>query len=239
MLSNDAWMQIGLHLNPRHLAKLMCTSKTIKKIVDNDAYWTRVAAHLVCRESMIMEMYRPSALYHAYDVCDRLPYIDHNLYHMIGLEHGYYWSMERFFQRIDECIDYYSNSSDADDFKHKQWCMVLKPMTLSERTREVMRVQILEPNILSLRRNTDELLLSMKEIAKRDTEKSMRVRFPHGNTERAAMYNAFVRDMEDAQIPSSHKRYMFQALHVLLMKATITYRGVFDIDEFIVGICKF
>jgi hypothetical protein len=87
--------------------------------------------------------------------------MQHNLYHMIGLDRGYYWSMERFFERLDECIEFYSNSTDVDDARHKQWCIKLKPMSLAERT--WARMERCGVVILSL--DADGTQLSMKQIA--------------------------------------------------------------------------
>ena len=43
---DDAWRCIGLHLQPRHVFKLMQTSKAIRRCVDNDEYWERAALHM-------------------------------------------------------------------------------------------------------------------------------------------------------------------------------------------------
>jgi hypothetical protein len=94
MLSHDTWMQIGLHLKPRHLAKLLRTSKSMKNIVDNEAYWTRVAAHAAWHDCCLMDLHPMDRGF------ERLQPMQHNLYYMIWLDRGYYWSMERFFERI-------------------------------------------------------------------------------------------------------------------------------------------
>ena len=102
MLPPDAWVLIGLHLRPRYLAKLLQTSKDVKRLVDTNQYWTRVATHQVWRTFEGMEIDDSPA---AEDV---LPRVDHNLMHMLGLEHGYFWTMELFFHRLDYVIAYYA-----------------------------------------------------------------------------------------------------------------------------------
>jgi hypothetical protein len=46
-LGPELLFSIACHLKPRHLYKLMQTSKTIKAAVDTEEYWARVAVHIV------------------------------------------------------------------------------------------------------------------------------------------------------------------------------------------------
>lgn len=237
MLSHDAWIQIGLHLKPRHLAKLMLTSKAIKAIVDNYAYWTRVAAHLVWRESNAMQVNTPVVMYNFFfGFLDNLQsgYIDHNLYHMIGLERGYYWSMERFFLRIEEFIEFYSTADDYVELK--KFATMVKPMSLSERTKAFLRT---EDSVVKNGSASEDHLLSMKEIARKRTEKSLRSRPSEGSHQRDFFLNDFVREIEDHPMPAAYKRDIMSSVHMLLLNTTIMTPGACDITDIIAGACKF
>ncbi len=98
-LPDEIWVQIGLHLKPRHLAKLIRVSKKMKKLVDNDAYWTRVAAHAVWRQKECLEL-------RSWEGENFAP-IEVNLYDMLALDRGYFWGMELFLGRLNETIDFY------------------------------------------------------------------------------------------------------------------------------------
>ena len=198
-LSPDVWVLVGLHLKPRYLAKLMRTSKTVKKLVDNETYWTRVAAHLLWRNCDCMEIYTSAEDF------DVLPRIDHNLYYMLGLDHGYYWGMERLFQRMDEVIEYYSLPVNSPEGDHKWW-ENLKCMTLAEKTREWMK----EGEKTSGRKWTsEELRMSMKEVIRTETVASLSI---HDDK----MYNKFLCDIEDEQMPTAHKRIIMRKLKTML-----------------------
>ena len=49
-LPHEIISMISMHLKPRHFYKLMCTSRTIRRHIDHDHYWARVATHAVWRE---------------------------------------------------------------------------------------------------------------------------------------------------------------------------------------------
>jgi hypothetical protein len=225
VLSPDLWVQIGLHLKPRHLAKLIATSKTMKKLVDNDTYWTRVAAHMVWRENNYMFVHTPPVMY-ASDFDGHLHRIHHNLYHMIGLEHGYYWSMERFFQRMEEVIDYYSNyvGNNAKVSNTKQVWTLLKPMSLLERTSYlVSEYASKNPHMPKISdewaTEHDETTLSMKDLAKSRTLKSLHA---YGIDDECAeaetMFNKFTGQMDDERIPVAYKQVIFKKLRKLFFK---------------------
>jgi len=57
--SPDLLSLIARHLRPRHLRLLLHTNKHVKKHVDNEHYWARVALHLVYREFGAMEIVDP------------------------------------------------------------------------------------------------------------------------------------------------------------------------------------
>ncbi len=90
MIPADTWVLIGLHLKPRYLSRLLRTCKRVNVLVDNNNNWTRVAAHRIWRTCESIEIEDvPSC-------GDVLPRIDseHNLLHTIGLDRGYFWTME-------------------------------------------------------------------------------------------------------------------------------------------------
>jgi hypothetical protein len=205
LLPYDAWVLIGLHLKPRHLFKLLVTSKGVNQLVDNNGYWTRVAAHQVWRDFDGMEI--DEAPGHS----DVLPRIEHNLAHMIGLDHGYFWSMNRFIQRIEEVIDYYSENDDLEAMRGL-WVR-LKSMSLEEKTRvwwierarlaEGILMLTTEPGALQRERPN-----SMKGIAEEETEDSTKNSDPR--------FNRFVAEMEDDPMPLQFKRHFFRKLDHLL-----------------------
>jgi hypothetical protein len=125
VLSDDAWVQIGLHLKPRHLYKLMCANKRIKLLVDNEVYWTRVAAHLHLRDHWMLELFSP----HEDSIPSNriLPPLDASHYYMVGLDHGYFRAMERFMQRIQDSLEAYTLLGDEDDLaflsRYQGWSM--------------------------------------------------------------------------------------------------------------------
>jgi hypothetical protein len=168
---------------------------------------------------------------------DRLPRIHHNLYHMIGLDRGYYWSMERFFQRMEEVIDYYSSSTNVDDIENREWCMKLKPMSLAERTKAWMKEESSSP-WLGGGRTVAELEMPMKEVAKLVTKETLYVRST-GYSKNDARFNAFVCEMEDDPMPAAHKRVMFQRLDKLLYDVSAADEEDCCPTEISDGICKF
>ena len=89
---------------PRYLAKLLQTSKNVQRLVDNNQYWTRVAAHQVWQSFECMDINDSPATE------DVLPWpgIEHNLMHMLGLDQGYFWTMQLFFWRLEDAIAYYA-----------------------------------------------------------------------------------------------------------------------------------
>ena len=196
LLPPDAWVLVGLHLKPRHLSKLIQTSKTVKKLVDTNAYWTRVAAHEVWSSFEGMEINETP---HDGDV---LPRIEHNLKYMLGLEHGYYWGMERFFQRVDEVIEY-NSLHDLEEYR-ESW-VSMKSMSLEEKTRDWMATMLVS---YGKKLTAEEMAMSMKEIAKVEIEASKADSDPR--------FNRFVCSMDDDPMPPVYKRAFFRKLDDLL-----------------------
>ena len=223
-ITSDIWLQIGMHLKPRHLYKLMQTSKRIKQVVDNEAYWTRVAAHMVWRDCDCMEVNVPRERHYV------LPDIEHNLYHMLGLDHGYYWGMERFLKRMDEAIDYFS-IEEPDEYG--MWWANLKPMSLMERTREWMKE---DARRVQKQLTERELNMSMKEVAQKKIIASLSLRENYDENDH--IYNELVCELEDDPMPAIYKRKIFRKLDKFLWKSFSTETKQFP-TEIVDRICKF
>ncbi len=219
-ITSDAWIQIGLYLKPRHLSKVMQTNKTIKKIVDNENYWARVAAQLVWRIGFDIEV--PLPLFP--EESGTLPKIDHNLYYMLGLDHGYYWAMERFIQRIDETIDQESMDDEedesSDDEDYRGWWSSLKTMTLADKTHAYI-----EHTSRSYER------MSMKELAESRYLESI------VGDRNAKEYNRFLCEIEDDPMPPIYKKTLFRKLGKFLFNFNDGTR--LSTDNLAFGICRF
>ena len=139
---------------------------------------------------------------------DVLPRIEHNLYYMLGLDHGYYWGMERLFQRMEEVIEYYSLPVNSTDGDH-EWWESLKCMSLAEKTREWMKE---EEKTSGKKRTSEELHMSMKEVARTETIASLFIHRSPDNKE----YNTFLCAIEDEQMPTAHKRIIMRKLKTML-----------------------
>ena len=102
----DTLVQIARHLRPRHLRLLLQTSKHIKRHVDTEHYWDRVALHLVYREFDAMEM-----------SCENVPipsfdYIT-GLYGLRNLKLGYAATMDVIEHRARHLHDMFEFERDA------------------------------------------------------------------------------------------------------------------------------
>jgi len=195
ILSDDAWVHIGLHLKPRHLSKLMRTCKRINRLVDNETYWTRVAAHLVWREQWSMEIEQP---YDGYIPSEPLlPVVDSGWYNMVGLDRGYYWSMESFIQRIQDSLDAYSCNGDDDD-----WVF----------TNQYQALNLKERTVKLYRRGWNHEGATMKGLAKQQTILHW-VTYPSRDFKGEwPKLQKFVCDLEDDPIPAVYKRQMLRKM---------------------------
>ena len=219
-VTSDIWLQIGLHLRPRYLCKLMRTSKRIKNIVDNETYWTRVAAHMVWRDCDCIEintMREPQYIF---------PRIEHNLYYMLGLERGYYWSMERFFKQMDEVIDYFKEN---DSTEYRDWWASIKSMSLADKTREWIKE---EYNSYLKRMSESDLTMSMKEVSKKKFLESF------AQQENDKKYNKFLCEMEDDPMPIIYKQKIFRKLDGFLW-SLYSMDDLYCPTDIAFGICKF
>ena len=129
-LSDDTWAHVGLHLKPRHLSKLLRTCKRVNRVVDNEAYWTRVVAHLALRDSWLVDVDRPRGEKVPY--CEFLPPADSSLYFMVGLEQSYYQSMQCYLQRIPDMLVAFVKEGDEYErtLARKNQGLTLEQLTL-------------------------------------------------------------------------------------------------------------
>jgi hypothetical protein len=204
LLPPDAWVLIGLHLRPRYLARLMLVSKDINKLVDNENYWTRVAAQLVLRDFNTMEVLPFASEY------DSKPRIPHDLYCMMGLDHGYYWGMQMLLQRMEDMIDYHMKE-ETDEPKwwsnSPGWWDQIKAMTLAERTTEfyVMNKVINNKPITG-----NEFIWSMKDIAAAETLDTDLFE----PADRHGLKRRVICEIEDCPMPSAIKQNILQDLKI-------------------------
>ena len=219
LLSDEVWTLIGFHLKPRHLATLMRTSKAVRAAVDNEAYWTRVAAHLVWRNCGTMEVYSGPKR----DPCDILPPPAMNLYYLNGLDVGYAQAMDAFIRRIDVMMT--ACTQRGNDWTEYQ--------AADLRTRTVM---LLKDSITHEETNMkmigDEDSASMKELAKRVAISSAQ------NGKAYQMTRKFVNELDDHPMPACFKREIMGKLGGLLLGLSHESPSLdaFDLHS---GICKF
>lgn len=84
----DVWGHVGMHLRPRHLLKLMTTSKAVNKAVDSPAYWLREGV-------VVSWMAGPLS-----DGCQVDLPSEVGPYRMANLAHGYNKAMDDFIMDI-------------------------------------------------------------------------------------------------------------------------------------------
>jgi hypothetical protein len=92
-LGPELLFSIACHLKPRHLYKLMRTSKTIKAAVDTEEYWARVAVHIV-----YMEFRKGNGdLRRAHDLPSTARYL-------VNMEYGYCEAIDWFINAMRELL---------------------------------------------------------------------------------------------------------------------------------------
>ena len=101
-LQNDVLERIQLHLRPRHLIHLLQTNRKMRALLlNNSFYWARVAQHLVFRR-YVLPYTNPAYKLGGANLelrqqrWTRDGFRRETLFHMMNLERGYYWGMERF-----------------------------------------------------------------------------------------------------------------------------------------------
>lgn len=177
----------------------------MRQLVDNNAYWTRVATQAVWRNHICLEI-------SACDIENFTP-IEVNLYDLLALDRGYYWGMERFLGRLFEAIEFYSKN---DDDMHRSWWEELKAMSLEEKTRKGMIClnQINYWRDPSNRTPFGEPGMSMKEVAKKRILASSHLCKDADVYEKK--FNKFVTDLEDDPMPAAFKRVVMGKVNDLL-----------------------
>jgi len=101
-LSSDLLRLIQQHLPPRHLGKLIQTSKSIKEILaENEMYWARVAAHMTFRgvffgTKSCLQPTRPGGGFGSL----KSHHCPSSWYFMMNLQEGYYQAMNNFLALI-------------------------------------------------------------------------------------------------------------------------------------------
>lgn len=225
LLHSDSWIQIGLHLKPRHLAKLMQTCKAIRALVDNQTYWTRVTAHLVWRRCENLE------IFHFEGELDKvLTDVDQNLFHLLGLDRGYYWGMERFFQRLEEAIAY--DSIHGRELQ-AEWWQSIATLSLEDKTREWLKVG---EDFHGKKWPVLYASMSMRDLAVRLTIQSLSIRAER--TEYDVHCNRFLCELEDDAMPIKYKRSMMNKFKALVWNAWFSEPEA-DCSDLSAAIAKF
>lgn len=218
-LSDDLWAQVGLHLKPRHLFKLILTCKRIRRVVDTERYWNRVAAQLVWRACEQMELEPREFPQDG----DRLPPIDeaYNLFHLIGLDRGYYHGMEMFLRRIQATIDAYGQLKEEPG----PWFAGFHAIPgLRERTLRLYMdtASTYWYGIRLPKPVGDEETISMKEMARRITLLEW-VECKNPVKQDWPKIQQFIFDLEDDPMPGVYKRRFFRRLGALVWDLDRTY----------------
>lgn len=199
VLSDDVWVQIGLHLKPRHLFKLMCTNKRVKLLVDNEVYWTRVAAHLLLRDHWMLESHAPHERGFGSEAC--LPPFESKHYYMVGLDQGYFRAMEYFMHRIEASIEAYSLLGDQHDLAY------------ITRIRESGKGLGLE-GLVHARKPGKHVLTTdtMKELARYETISFWKTGKQEHIGESWPNIQKFLCQLEDDPMPAKYKRHVFRSM---------------------------
>ena len=199
VLSDDVWVQIGLHLKPRHLFKLMCTNKRVKLLVDNVVYWTRVAAHLILRNHWMLELSFPHADSTQSSVY--LPPLDSSHYYMVGLDQGYFRAMQRFMQRIQDSIEAYTLLGDEDDLAYvtrfQGGAMGTAINCLVADSRTTSKIPGVD---------------TMKELARYETISFWKTQNDLLLGEHWPKIQKFLCQLEDDPMPAKYKRHVFRSM---------------------------
>ena len=193
-LPDDVWTHIGLHLKPRHLSKLMRTCKRINRLVDNETYWTRVVVQLALRDNIMFELSPPCG--ETLEPPEYLPSLDPSLYHMVGLERGYYDGMQRYIERISPMIDV---QILVDEVFGREYYNKMKGLSLREFTLECAK------EIWDLDGDDMKAFAKTASIKYWDAKKKkFKDQWPK--------IQKFLIDMEDDPMPAVYKRRFFRKM---------------------------
>lgn len=170
----EVWTLIGTHLPPRHLFKLLCTSKHVNDAVDNHAYWTRAFAQLIWRDFESMEIHPcgPSE----FDVMPRVPM---DLYDIPRTDGDYRRLMDRFFDRMEEMREVYTKGAERMVEEKNGVCLFGHNMWLPVMWRHVFALPLHERNVYffnivgawtqKMKIQCDEHFVPQKELTRRKT----------------------------------------------------------------------
>jgi F-box domain len=106
-LSPELLSTISHHLRPRHLYRLMQTSKQLKSIADSEEYWSRAAVHAVFRHFPATEMME------CYDGPRVYPKLT-GLYNLLNLDLGYYETLNHIIGRVRHMVTTGSSPPGSD-----------------------------------------------------------------------------------------------------------------------------
>jgi hypothetical protein len=157
-LGPELVMMIARHLLPRHLYKLMQTSKFVKKTVDTEEYWERVALHSVFRHYDITEIMEC-------DEKDRVFPKLSGLYYLVNLEHGYCKTMDIIIARVRDVM---GRDYDCDD---KTWkTLVNAPISTLVRAgeKEICTDLGFVFDTLTVNSYKEHPAVTMKDVVKRE-----------------------------------------------------------------------
>ena len=163
-LGPELIMMIARHLLPRHLYKLMQTSKSVKNTIDTEEYWERVALHSVFRHFDITE------IMDWYDEKDRIFPRLSGLYHLVNLEHGYCKTMDIIIARVRVVM---GRDYDGDDGSWK--LLVNAPISTLVRAgeREICTGLGIGFDMSTIRYYKEHPAVTMKDVAKREVSSGM------------------------------------------------------------------
>ena len=205
-LPPELWCAVALHLKPRHLAKLLATSKAMRRAVDTEAYWLRVAAHLVWRECPYLELFTPKT---PDPDSDLLPPVEgsRNLYLMVGGD--YHQAMELFLARIDLMHHVYGQRQPRQFFAFYD---DEPPASLEARTRTYFKHLIVQNQWdCELQLQGDENRIPMKTLARRIVVGTFEAMEPfHRKSFK------FLQELDDDPMPLEFKQRFSRQLAALL-----------------------
>ena len=227
-LNADAWSMIALHLKPRHMFKLMLVSKPINKAVDTDAYWARVALHLMWRQDILLLNGHPEL--RAPELSDRLG----ELSAMVNVQAGYYAGMEKFIKLVrlftaDGYLKRFEEYSDFHEFQDAPLCALVRlyeRFTVKHHIKYLLFGKPMDPEKAYMHCDKDEKL-SMKQVAQREDAICVKMRRRYVLED----WVKFMRVMEDDPMPAAHKRRFANTLQEFFSNYIVEHAEKDDEEE--------
>jgi hypothetical protein len=232
--SSDVLLSVCQWFSPRQLRNLLQTCKTVNKalLVENEGYWTGVAAHLLFRREFIMELPRTvgEKAFPGFELRmpDSVP--THNLYYMMGLDISRGKAHSLFIERVHQAIqvnapifpgwDEYMGLTTTEII-HKQFDSVVDQDHLAVMT---------ENGLPDVYRHG----VSMRELA------FVMVKQTCHRCARLRKMRQFVTELEDdAEFTPKMKRTFMRKLQRLEKTVSETSGRVYSIRELMSNICHF